>query len=163
MKVTKIYVDMDGVIANFNKRYRELNDMEPRQAERDKKFDHYFKEFIEGKNFATLELMPDAYLGITYLKRQTIPVEILSSTADEQKYDEISSQKLKWLKDMNIPWKANFVPGKRHKYKFATPGSVIIDDTLKVIDDWYNAGGIAIHHKNWIDTLNTLQLYIDAH
>jgi len=54
-KIDKIYLDMDGVIADFVKRYKELNGMMPREAEKNHKFDHYFDEFIARRNFATLD------------------------------------------------------------------------------------------------------------
>ena len=72
---------------------------------------------------------------------------------NEETYDDIKAQKEKWLKDHGIKWKANFVPGKRHKYKFATPDSIIIDDTFSVIEDWNKAGGIGIWHKDASSTV----------
>ena len=33
-KISMIYLDMDGVIADFSKRYKELYRMEPREAEK---------------------------------------------------------------------------------------------------------------------------------
>jgi signal transduction histidine kinase len=52
------------------------------------------------------------------------------------------------------------VPGKRHKYKWAKPDTLIIDDTLSVIEDWRKAGGIAIWHKDVPTTLAELQTYL---
>jgi hypothetical protein len=60
----------------------------------------------------------------------------------------------------NIIYRTNFVPGKQHKYKFATPNSIIIDDTKSVIDDWTKAGGIGIHHKNAENTIEILKSYL---
>jgi hypothetical protein len=40
---------MDGVIADFDKKYIELHGMTPREAEKHKKFDSLFNEFIEQK------------------------------------------------------------------------------------------------------------------
>jgi hypothetical protein len=159
MKVNKIYLDMDGVIADFEKRYKELYDMEPRQAEKNKKFNHFFDDFIAKDNFATLDLMPGAINLLNYLKTLPMPTEILSSTASEEKYDAISKQKLIWLQTHGITFKTNFVPGKKHKYKFATPDSIIIDDTQSVISDWVKAGGIAIWHKNAVLTMSILRMY----
>jgi hypothetical protein len=39
---------------------------------------------------------------------------------------------------------------------YATPESVIIDDTYSVIEDWRKAGGIAIHHKDAKSTIAEL-------
>ena len=163
-KIRKIYLDMDGVIADFVKGYRELNDMEPREAEKNKRFDHFFDEFIAAGKFSSLDLMPGAQQLISFLNHlymnYSIPTEILSSTANQERFDEISRQKNIWLQKHGINFKPNYVPGKRLKYKFATPDSIIIDDTLSVIEDWRKAGGIAIWHKDAPTTISQLRMYL---
>ena len=159
-KISCIYLDMDGVIADFVKRYKELYGMEPREAEKNKKFDHYFNEFIATNQFATLDMMPGAWDLINFLRKLPVPTEILSSTATEERYGVISGQKLDWLNSKGIEFKPIFVPGKKHKFKYATPNSIIIDDTLSVIEDWKKAGGIGIHHTNPVLTMAILKLYV---
>ena len=66
-KISCVYLDMDGVIADFVKRYKELYHMEPREAEKHKKFDHFFDEFIAAGKFAQLDLMPGARELLTFL------------------------------------------------------------------------------------------------
>ena len=160
-KISMIYLDMDGVIADFVKRYKELYRMEPKEAEKKKEFNKFFDEFIATKQFETLDLMPGAMDGLTFLRKHlTVPTQILSSTANETRYDEISKQKLIWLNTHGVTFSANFVPGKRHKYKFAGPDKIIIDDTESVINQWKEAGGIGILHKDWVTTLAILKLYV---
>ena len=159
-KISCIYLDMDGVIADFYKRYFELYKLAPRDAEKKKEFNKYFDDFISTGQFATLELMDGAMDGVEFLRKAPVPTQILSSTANEERYDAISKQKMIWLQTHGITFTPNFVPGKRHKYKFATPDSIIIDDTESVIDDWRKAGGIGILHKDWPTTLAILRLYV---
>jgi hypothetical protein len=159
-KVTKIWLDMDGVIADFTKRYEQLYGIHPSAAEKDNKFDELFHRFVITNQFATLDMMPNAFQLISFLKGLKIPTEILSSTGTKQDYDEISRQKGIWLDTNNVPFKRTFVPGKEHKYKYATPTDILIDDTEVNIDDWKKAGGIAIWHKNVEDTLAILRMYV---
>jgi hypothetical protein len=151
---------MDGVIADFVKRYKEIYRMEPREAEKNKKFDHFFDQFIETNQFATLDLMPGAMEGITFLRKLNVPTQMLSSTANQERYDAISKQKMIWLQTHGITFNPIFVPGKRHKYKYAAPDKIIIDDTESVINDWRAAGGIGILHKDWITTMAILKMYV---
>lgn len=160
-KISMIYLDLDGVVADFVKRYKELYRMEPKEAEKKKEFNKFFDEFIATKQFETLDLMPGAMDGLTFLRKHlTVPTQILSSTANEARYDDISKQKLIWLNTHGITFTPNFVPGKRHKYKFAAPDKIIIDDTESVINDWKKAGGIGILHKDWVTTLAILKMYV---
>jgi hypothetical protein len=159
-KISTIMVDMDGVLCDFVKRYKEQYHMEPREAEKKKEFNKFFDEFIVTKQFETLDLMPDVLEGIEFLRNLSISIEILSSTANEERYDAIAAQKLVWLKIHDIDFKPNFVPGKKHKWKYAAPDKIIIDDTASVIDQWREAGGIGILHTDWPTTLGILKMYV---
>jgi hypothetical protein len=159
-KIECIYLDMDGVIADFEKRYKELYGIHPREAENKQKFNAYFDDFIANNNFATLDLMPDAMELINALRKANVPTQILSSTANQERYDEISKQKQVWLQTHGITFPQNFVPGKRHKKNWASPNRIIIDDTKSIIDDWKEAGGIAIWHQDVPSTLLILSMYI---
>ena len=159
MRVSKIYVDMDGVLCDFEKRYKELyGDIKDR--DRRSTFRPNFSNFIETGQFATLEPMSDFLTLKVFLDSIDVTKEILSSTAYEETYDTISNQKMNWLNQYGVTWKPNFVPGKRHKYKYATPDALIIDDTLSVIQDWHKAGGFAIWHNNALSTISQLKMYV---
>lgn len=131
-----------------------------KRSRKEKEFNKYFDEFIETEQFATLDLMPGTMDGIAFLRKAPVPTQILSSTANEARYDAISKQKLIWLQKHGITFTPNFVPGKKHKYKYAAPDKIIIDDTQSVIDDWNKAGGIGILHTDWPTTLAILKLYV---
>ena len=158
-KITKIYLDMDGVIADFNKRYKELYKIEPKEADTYKTFDKFFTMFIAERQFATLNLMPDAIELINYLRSLKVPTEILSSTSSEKRDAEIREQKIEWLNNQNIGFPVNLVPGKRFKRDFSNSNSLLIDDTPQNIDQWRVEGGIGILHTDAITTIGILKMY----
>jgi hypothetical protein len=155
-KIDKIYLDLDGVCCDFSKRYEELYDVTPKEANDQKMFGEYFDHFIHTGQFASLDPMEDADTLLKGLDITGIPVTILSSTAYEKVHKEISYQKEFWLSDNGIKYPYIFVPGKRLKSQYANPNSILIDDTESNINDWNNAGGIGILHKNAISTLKDL-------
>ena len=158
-KITKIYLDMDGVIADFDKRYKELYKIAPKDADTYKTFDKFFTTFIADRQFATLDLMPDAMMLINYLRSLSIPTEILSSTSSEKRDVEIRKQKTEWLHNHNIEFPINLVPGKRLKKDFSNANSILIDDTPVNIDQWRREGGVGILHTDTISTLGILKMY----
>ena len=68
MDVTKIYLDMDGVLCSFNKRYEELFNESPSTSRDRKNFSPNWNTFIEGKNFATLDWNPGGQELLAYVK-----------------------------------------------------------------------------------------------
>jgi hypothetical protein len=159
-KITKIYLDMDGVIADFDKRYKARYKMEPREAEQHKEFDKFFTQFINDGEFATLDLMPDAMELINYLRSLKVPTEILSSSASEKRDPQIRPQKMEWLEKNNIEFPAIIVPGKRHKKDYSNKNTLLIDDTGVNIDQWRREGGIGILHTDAQTTINILKMYV---
>jgi len=158
--IKKIYLDMDGVIADFDRRYKARYKMLPREAEEHKEFDKFFTQFIKDGEFATLDLMPDAMELIRFLRGLKIPTEILSSSSSEKRDPDIRPQKLEWLKKNNIEFPAIIVPGKRHKKEYSNKNTLLIDDTPANIDQWRREGGIGILHTDAFTTINILKLYV---
>ena len=158
--IIKIYLDMDGVIADFDKKYKELYNIAPKDADTYKTFDKFFTTFIAERQFAKLDLMPDALLLIDYLKSLSVPTEILSSTSSEKRDAEIREQKVEWLHKHNLTFPINLVPGKRLKRNFSNPNSILIDDTGQNIDQWRQEGGIGILHTDALTTIGILKMYV---
>jgi beta-phosphoglucomutase-like phosphatase (HAD superfamily) len=78
---------MDGVIADFEKRYKELYHMAPKEAESKKEFYKFFDEFIATQQFASLDLMPGAAEGLEYLRKANVLTQMLTSSASEKRHD----------------------------------------------------------------------------
>lgn len=163
----KLYLDLDGVVANFEKRYIELFNESPGSARDRKMFSTNWTTFVEGKHFETLDWWPGATELLDYVKKNFSPdsVEILTSSGGNKYHEEVERQKISWTKRMGFheEWKINVVAGRKLKADFATPNSILIDDTLDVIEAFNKAEGIGIHHKDVGNTIMLLDILLAKH
>jgi len=157
----KVYVDMDGVLANFERRYFERYGELPGSMRDKKEFNNYWDDFVLTNQFETLELWPGAKELLHYLNSQTdVEKEILSSSGGPKYHDTVTEQKKVWLKKFDILYPANIVSGRKNKSLYAKPDTVLIDDTSDVITAFNKAGGIGILHKEIGNTLMLLDKVI---
>lgn len=160
----KIYLDMDGVLTDFDKRYVELFGERPFDPEENREhFWNNWKQFVDGNNFEDLEVHPDAYALMQVVNSLKVPYEILSSSGGGYSHDEVIRQKKVWLAKHGFDVYANFVPGGRHKAKFAKPDHVLVDDMKRNIELYRENGGAAIHHTNVGDTVRELIAHYTTH
>lgn len=159
-----LYLDMDGVIADFNKTYLKYD---PKKEDRKR----FRQSVMEYKIFEELDLMPDALQLLNHVKQvktmMNVHVEILTSmgTHDPIQGKEAARQKQVWLNKHGITYKANFVRSKQEKSNYATPTSILIDDSIGCISPFNAKGGHGILHTNAADTnkiLDTTILQINA-
>jgi PAS domain-containing protein len=159
----KIYLDMDGVLTDFNKEYEKMFGERPQGVvARSKHFYNNWDEFVTSKAFTRLEKHEFADELLNFVRGLKVPVEILSSSGGEKYHDLVVSHKSEWLKANGIDYKANIVPGGAKKAQFAHPWNVLVDDTEHVVDSYRKAGGTAVLHKEIGDTLAQLSdLYLE--
>jgi hypothetical protein len=158
MAVSKLYLDMDGVLCSFENRYLELFGESPNSARARKNFSPNWTKFIEGENFATLDWNPGGQELLAYVR--TIPnieIEMLTSSGGAKYHDEVTIQKTQWLCERGIDFKINTVPGRSLKAAYANSTTVLVDDTPDVIESFTSAGGIGILHKDVNVTINNLK------
>lgn len=145
-----VYLDMDGVLCDFMKRYKELFKDEPEETLSNNKKKELrkdqWKKFIDGYNFATLDFIDSAKILLDYLKDSGVWVEMLTSAGGKDHYERVREQKIVWLKAHGINYTPNVVVDGSLKAEFAIPDSILIDDTKRNIDQFNAAGGIGILH-----------------
>jgi hypothetical protein len=150
-----IYLDMDGVVADFHKAY---DVYDPERSDRKK----FRSAVLEGKIFETLDPMPNARELLDFVASWShlAKIEMLTSmgTFDEVQGDSAKRQKLYWLNKHRIPYHANFVRCKEEKAQYATPTSILIDDSIGCILPFRDAGGIGIHHNDSVHKETLLEL-----
>jgi len=147
---------MDGVLCNFEKRYTELYKESPNSSRDKKNWSENWTDFVLTKQFETLDIFPGAIELLRYVRKTELPIEILTSSGGAKYHDLVAQQKDIWLKKQGLAYKRNVVPGRGLKASYATPDTILIDDTEDVIDAFNKAGGIGILHKDIGETLQTL-------
>lgn len=160
----EFYVDLDGVLANFEKKALEVAGQVPERGiatpEHKKLRNDFWKAITahvkSGKKFfEVLEPMDDAYQLIAYLKPYGF--KICSATGHTLNAGE---EKRSWVRKYLGNDKANealFVRDAALKGTHAAPGRILIDDTRKAIDGWIAAGGIGIFHTSAANTIAQLK------
>jgi hypothetical protein len=146
----KIYCDMDGVLVDFDKGYRELTGTEA-------SFDTPKEEFWEpitkaGAAFwIKLKWMPDGKQLWDYIKPYN--PDLLSAPSREE-----SSKigKRVWVK-RELPGTKLILRQAERKQEFSTPNSILIDDRADNIQRWKDAGGVGILHTSAADTIQQLK------
>jgi hypothetical protein len=145
--ITKIFVDMDGVLANFvegveSAKY--LNGPFEKQSD----YDQRKVELSNAGLFFDLPPMNDMRTLVDYVKGTGIDWEILSCSG-EQNRDKVAKDKFKWIrKHVDIDVLVTCTLKGKEKAVFARPGYVLIDDKASNITAWQDAGGIGIYHTN---------------
>jgi 5'(3')-deoxyribonucleotidase len=158
-KGTKIYLDLDGVLADLDARLLSLSG---------KKFSDFpstsaaWKVFGQYKNlFADVPKMSDAdqlVAGVQQLAKQHhCTVEILTAIPLLTTMPSAENDKHEWVKKHfgNIPF--NIGPHAKDKWKHCRAGDILIDDKLLNIQQWNDVGGFGILHTDARHSLNQLR------
>jgi len=157
-----IYLDMDGVVADFDKRFEDLSGMMP-QAYVDKNGLDAFWDLIDEKHkvafWRGIELMPGAEKLVNFVEQY--PFEML--TAPSIKKQSVIGKGL-WVKDKvgtlySTKPKVTYRSAKqKHTVKpDLTKFDILIDDKASTIDRWNGAGGTAILYQNADQVINDLK------
>lgn len=149
----QLYLDCDGVLADFEKGATAVLGMSPRAFE---------KRHGLGRFWAKLARAPDFYFGLPLLPDAMRLFETVKHL------DPIILTGLpqgNWAAEQKVRW-AKYFPGTRiittlarDKRDHAQPGDVLVDDQLRHAHLWEEAGGIFLHHRNADETLTRLKDY----
>jgi hypothetical protein len=148
----QIYCDMDGVLADFERGYEELTGIDLKGE-----FKPDGEEFWDPikqagvKFWVGLKWMPGGQQLWDYIKPHN--PKLLSAPSREE-----SSRigKYVWVK-RKLPGTKLLLRSAFRKKEFANPNSILIDDRIKNIESWEQAGGIGIHHTSTENTIKELK------
>lgn len=159
-----VYLDLDGVITDFDKAYKPF---EPCQDVPNK----FRKAVLEHQIFTKLDWMLNGKnflrLVLDLTKEYDFEVQILTSlgTRDEEVSAAVLQQKTAWLEDNHVHIKPNFVKSRIYKKDFCQPHTIMIDDMLDVVDGFRLNGGKGIYYHDNMYELHFSQLlsYLESY
>jgi hypothetical protein len=146
-----LFLDADGVLADFDEGVRRLLGMTPAAFEAEHGKREFWRRIAKARNFyGELPEMPDARLlfdGVRHLQPTILTGLPIGNWAAPQK----------------IAWAAEHFPGvpiitslARDKYKHMKPGDVLVDDRENHRATYEAHGVRFVHHKNARETLRQL-------
>ena len=156
--MTTLYLDMDGVIADFDEYAARTLGIPPSSG--------IYHEEVWYKLASNVRLYRDL-IKTSYADQLVDECKDLAATKEYNLLFLTAVPKgndVKWAFYDKVVWAQNYFPGipvhfgpfSKNKWQHCQPGDILIDDRLSNIEEWRVAGGIAIHHTNIEATLYQL-------
>jgi hypothetical protein len=152
----RLYLDCDGVLADFDKGAAAVLGMHPKAFE---------KRHGPGRFWARLARAPDFYFGLPLLDGAT---ELFDAVKHLDPIILTGLPRGGWAADQKVRWAARYFPGTRiittaakDKRDHAREGDVLVDDQIRHAHLWEEAGGVFVHHRSVGETLEKLGEYFD--
>jgi hypothetical protein len=150
----RLYLDCDGVLADFDKGATAVLGLHPRAFE---------KRHGIGRFWQKLAMAPDFYFGLP-LKDDAM--ELFEAVRHLDPVILTGLPRGNWAADQKVRWAAQYFPGTRitttmarDKRDHAKKGDVLVDDQLKHRHLWEEVGGVFIHHKSAAQSFEALAAY----
>lgn len=154
----QLYIDLDGVLADFHGHFVKEFGFRLDTTSIYYDYDSIMWTSIRSKPnfFIDIPLMPDA-LDIWYGIKHLNPI-ILSGSHTK----DITDQKGIWVSKyfQSAPLICCL---SGDKFKYCSPGDIIIDDWPRYRPEWERAGGIFILHKSACESLLALEEVLNGH
>ena len=157
MTEPRLFLDADGVLADFDLSARQLLGMSPKQYIAKYGRSAFWNRLAKAKNFyGSLPEMPDArrlFDAVKHLE-PTILTGLPVGT---------------WAAPQKVRWAAEHFPGvpiitclAKDKHEHMHPGDVLVDDREKHRVAYEEAGVVFIHHRNAEASLRQLTHYFPS-
>ncbi|MBO9427956.1 hypothetical protein [Sulfitobacter sp. R18_1] len=136
----RIYLDCDGVLADFDRAFREKFNCCPVDYRKSVGTDNFWEDIVDlaPDFYRNLPLMPDAmelYMAVSHRR------PIILTGCPTGGWSEL--QKILWGRD-RFPGVPMIVCASKDKGMYCQPGDVLIDDRTKYAYLWRDEGGVFI-------------------
>lgn len=149
------YLDMDGVLADFEKRATMLCEMVPHKFE-EKYGEVAFWERLHSdpEFFLNLDPMPDMrelYDAVKHLEPTIL-------TGIPRGMDPVNNQKHEWCKrQFGSDQKIICCQASKKSLHIYEKGDILVDDRQRYMKKWLDRGGIFVHHKTAKESIQRLK------
>lgn len=150
----QLYLDCDGVLADFDKGATAVLGLPPRAFE---------KRHGLGRFWQKLAQAPDFYFGLPLVPDAK---ELIESVRHLDPIILTGLPRGNWAADQKVRWAAHHFPDTkiittmaRDKRNHAKEGDVLVDDQERHRHLWEEIGGVFVHHRNAQQTLAELRSY----
>lgn len=149
--IRQLFLDCDGVLADFDAGAVQELGMSPRAFEERFGKREFWRRIARSRDFyARLPLMPDArqlFEAVAHLDPIILTGLPLGNWA--------APQKIRWV-DEHFPGTHIITCMARDKFRHMKGADVLVDDRADHRDKWEDAGGIFVHHKGARSSLEQL-------
>jgi hypothetical protein len=148
--VRRIFCDMDGVLADFERGYKEAFGIEC-----SKLLDNVDWDLVRSKPdfYETLPPMPDCHVLWNYIKHTGAS---LLTGVPQRLLGDANTQKHRWAYRVLGPSTHVICELSKDKSKHCQPGDILIDDWTKYQHLWEATGGVFVHHTSAMSTIAQL-------
>jgi 5'(3')-deoxyribonucleotidase len=157
-----IYIDMDGVVADFNSYVSNVIGR-PIGWDQDDLTVEEWDSLTKIPNFYRhLPLIEESVrmVGLCKSFSSRVNVEFLTAIPRQTTMPTAKQDKIDWIGQHFPVTAVNFGPFSKDKQYWARPGDILIDDKPSNIQEWGAAGGIPVYHFGNFD--NTIKLILYA-
>ena len=150
----QLYLDCDGVLADFDKGATAVLGLPPRAFEKRHGLGKFWQKLAQAPDFYfSLPLLDDAMVLFEAV-RHLNPVILTGLPRGN------------WAADQKVRWAAEHFPGTgiittmaRNKRDHAKEGDVLVDDQERHRHLWEGVGGFFVHHRSARDSIEQLRAY----
>jgi 5'(3')-deoxyribonucleotidase len=148
-----IYLDMDGVLADFNTAARQFlraTVADERDAEKNGRWPaQSWQKLIDVPNFyrhLPKTSMADDLVALARRFRDELGWElrILTAIPTKNEVPDVFQDKFDWIAEHYPDIRICFGPYSYDKFKHARPGDILVDDRSSNCSEWAEAGGTAV-------------------
>lgn len=148
-----IYLDMDGVLADFNtaaRKFLSASRQDERDAEQNGRWpSHQWQKLVDVPNFYRhLPKMPLAneLVKLAYRFRDELgwEVRILTAIPTKNEVPDVFQDKFDWMHEYYPGIRLCFGPYSSDKHKHARPGDILVDDRESNCREWTATGNPAV-------------------